>query len=744
MGIAHDSAERAVREAARGWGFESGVTRIAVKPYLFIGRGASLCSANADRSRSIALAARVLAARLALWLQCGAKMILQKFRVLNFRSIENSGDIDVEKITALVGRNESGKSNLLTALASLNPAGGRKDLNSVKDFPRSKRIEECKPNTHVVWTWWGLNEKESEQLKDLLGSAPEDITIGRGYAAAQFWVNVNAKQPEIDAKKAASTIKRLKPVVEPKWAALDDALKTPCNLAWQALEQALTNGNAKAWSAAVIAATANLRSSLGAAGVMLDEAQDELLNQLEYPANAIANFDSKRRKAEELVEAWLPRFVYVSDFPELHGYQDLESFTQRRGQDPSSKERENNFEKLAKVAGFDPANLNANRNNHELRGQILNRASSLVTGEIRRLWKDRRLMVRFDIDGQHVTILVSDPNAQYPVEVNLDERSRGFRWFFAFYITFSADTQGGNSDGAILLLDEPGLYLHAKSQEHLLLHLRKDYDNQIIYTTHSPFMIPADSIDVVRTVNIDENNASGTTVTKTPTGDSRTLFPLQAALGYQLSQTLFVGHSNLIVEGVTDFWILSAVNAHLQTIDEPALPDELTITPAGGAGKVSYLAALLASEELNVLVLLDDDRAGRETQKDLVANKLLRNTAVLFVTDAFTPKPSEADIEDLIEPSVYEKLVKDTYKAELKGKTLALNSNIPRIVKRYEEAFVAAGLEFHKTRPAREFLARMGVDPNTVLSAASKGRFVAMFDAVRKRYDKIKDRAPFT
>lgn len=273
-----------------------------------------------------------------------------------------------------------------------------------------------------------------------------------------------------------------------------------------------------------------------------------------------------------------------------------------------------------RVRGFGLGSLNPRGASQvETRGQILNRAGSLVTGEIRRLWKDRLLTVRFNIDGPYLSVLVSDPNSDYPVEINLDERSRGFRWFFAFYITFSADTQGGNADGAILLLDEPGLYLHAKSQENLLKHFREDYKNQIIYTTHSPFMVPPDAIEIVRTVNIDP--AAGTTVTNTPTGDSRTLFPLQAALGYHLSQTLFIGNNNLIIEGITDFWILSSVSAHLTSIGKSGLPEDLVLMPVGGAGKVSYMAALLSSQDLNVLVLLDDDRAGRETFEDLVKNR---------------------------------------------------------------------------------------------------------------------------
>ena len=59
----------------------------------------------------------------------------------------------------------------------------------------------------------------------------------------------------------------------------------------------------------------------------------------------------------------------------------------------------------------------------------------------------------------------------------MDERSRGFRWFFSFYIVFAADTQGGDAEGAILLLDEPGLFLHALSQADLLRHFDNDFKN---------------------------------------------------------------------------------------------------------------------------------------------------------------------------------------------------------------------------------------------------------------------------
>src|SRR6185436_3342012 len=107
-----------------------------------------------------------------------------------------------------------------------------------------------------------------------------------------------------------------------------------------------------------------------------------------------------------------------------------------------------------------------------------------------------------------------------------------------------------------------------------LKHLEDDFSNQIIYTTHSPFMVPTHRLDSVRTVNIAEN--IGTTVSNDPTGDARTLFPLQAALGYDLAQSLFIGPNNLVVEGVTDFWVLSAVSEYLSDAGKKGLHPELT------------------------------------------------------------------------------------------------------------------------------------------------------------------------
>lgn len=663
-------------------------------------------------------------------------MRLESFRVQNYRSINDSGDVTASRITALLGRNESGKSNLLRALHSLNPVEGFAALNPIKDFPRHRRLEECSDQTPVLSTTWILDEDDKKALLEILPRATyvTKVTIGRRYGKSRL-VDFPGLQPigfdEADVKgklkKIAAAVRALAQKQEgtPSLETAADTFET----------NTAATKNREAWATQAIAASKVLRTALAGADAELSDKQEEALTEIEGLAESLAGDKDAQQNARNWAVGAMPKFIYVDEYPDLAGHQDINAYLHRKSQGQRNYS-DTNFEKLCKVAGLDPSKLQdlLSKNDQETRNQLANRASAVVTNEIKRLWKDRPLKIRFNLDAHHLDTFISDPTATYDVEVNLNDRSRGFQWFFSFYITFSADTDGGHAENAVLLLDEPGLYLHAKSQADLLRHFEDDFTNQILYSTHSPFMVPTHALDSVRTVNISED--SGTTVTNDPTGDARTLFPLQAALGYDLAQSMFIGPNNLVVEGVTDFWIISAINAYLSDNGKTSLSSSLTITPAGGAQKVSYMVALLTSEALNVLVLLDTEKDSKATKDDLLKAKLIRDQNVVFVSEALTKPPTEADIEDLLDPAVYEALIKESYSAELKGKTLKLNSNIPRIAKRVELGLGELGIPFHKTRPTRLFLKKMASEPDKVLPKESAERFDTLFKLINKRLEK--------
>lgn len=663
-------------------------------------------------------------------------MKLESFRITNFRSISDSGQIDVSEITALLGRNESGKSNLLLALRSLKPAEGFRSLHPIKDFPRHRRLEECDDNTEVVHSRWSLSDGEKSELKAILPRAAKvtHVNIGRRYGK-QRWVSFEKlASQQFNESEIKSKIRKIVPAIKAAAAKLDATLRPPLEQSAGRFEKAIVVvPDRTVWASNAVKALAELRQALAAADTDLTEKQERLVADLEELAEAISGDRESQQRARDWIAGKMPVFVYLDEYPELNGHQNIAAFLRRKADDEQS-DADINFEKLCKVAGLDPEALHEllTQKEPETRNQLANRASAVVTTEIKRLWQDRPLKIRFNLDAEHLDTLISDPNATYDVEVNLDERSRGFKWFFSFYITFSADTDGGEAEDAILLLDEPGLYLHARSQSDLLNHLEKDFKNQIIYTTHSPFMVPTHNLDAVRTVNISE--VEGTKVTNDPTGDSRTLFPLQAALGYNLAQSLFVGPSNLVVEGVTDYWILTAVSDYLAEFGKISLSSDLTITPAGGAQKVPYMVALLTSERLNVLVLLDEERSTESTRDHLVKSKLIREKNVVFVSEAFEGDgPVEADIEDLIDADAYVTLVEECYSSELNGKSLALNPEIPRMTKRIEAAMSEFGVVFHKTRPARLLIQKMRNEPDSIIFGESLGRFERLFSTVNGR-----------
>jgi predicted ATPase len=667
-------------------------------------------------------------------------MHLESFRIQNFRSIKDSGDIEASRITALLGRNESGKSNLLLALMTLNPPEGFAELNRTKDFPRHRRLSECTPDTPVVSSRWRLTAKEQAELVKQLPNASNvaHVRVARPYGRKRTVEFINLTPIAFDIPTIKAAVSGIVEAIKAAASALDAGKQTAINAALIQFERTSTVVDVKEnWASNFKAAQGPLNESLKEAGISMPDAAARGINELLQLAGRLATYQADEQTARDWVVGRLPVFIFVDEYPELNGHQNIAQFLQRKNGNTLT-DAEKNFEKLCKVAGIDPAQLHSlqGEGKYEERNLIANRASAVVTGELRRLWKDRQLKVRFNPDAEHLEILISDPTQVFDVEVNLDERSRGLRWFFSFYITFSADTNGGAAENAILLLDEPGLFLHIESQKDLQAHFEQDFDNQILYTTHSPFMIPIQTLDRLRTVTISEDN--GTVVTNNPTGDGRTLAPIRAALGYYYADSLFIGPNNLIVEGVTDWWILEAVSKHFVSAGKRGLPPILALPPVDGAPKVPNMVSLLTAQKLVVLALLDDEGQARSVREEMIKSRLLRDEQVILISEAFdSERPSEADIEDLLDPTVFEDLARDAYSKELQGRTLVLNRNIPRIVKRFEDAFVQVGLTFHKTRTAGLFYRRMAINPTSLMIGDSMKRFDHLFAIIGARLEKV-------
>lgn len=159
-----------------------------------------------------------------------------------------------------------------------------------------------------------------------------------------------------------------------------------------------------------------------------------------------------------------------------------------------------------------------------------------------------------------------------------------------------------------MLLDEPGLSLHAAAQGDLLRFIDEALapNYQVLYTTHSPFMIDSLKLNEIRTVYDTQDKNIGSIVSDAlEEKDSTTLFPLQAALGYNIAQNLYISEKNLLVEGISDLAYLNYFSELLESKGKVGLKDGITIVPVGGADKIATFISLLRGNELNIVCLLD-------------------------------------------------------------------------------------------------------------------------------------------
>jgi predicted ATP-dependent endonuclease of OLD family len=321
--------------------------------------------------------------------------------------------------------------------------------------------------------------------------------------------------------------------------------------------------------------------------------------------------------------------------------------------------------------------------------------------------------------------------------IRLEERSKGFQWFFSFDLLFMYES-AGEFKNCVLLLDEPGLHLHPDAQRDLLKRLEAyAQGNTLIYTTHLPFMIDLRQPSRIRAVS---EAPTGTIVTEDlNSSQPESRFSLQAALGMSASTSYLVAQRNVVVEGVDDYWIISELSNLLNRSNEEGLPEDVLVTAARGASEVAYIATFMIGQELDVVALLDSDKAGDEARDHLVKAWLTRykdNHAKVLSLGEIAGHPNrEFAIEDLFPDDYYTKIVKEAYHKELQvaGIDKLDLTGTDQLCKRVERAFQAAKIPFNKGRIAklvRRVLSRAKTIADVPIETANMARkLIAAIDA---------------
>jgi hypothetical protein len=290
---------------------------------------------------------------------------------------------------------------------------------------------------------------------------------------------------------------------------------------------------------------------------------------------------------------------------------------------------------------------------------LMDSASTDLTRKFRDWWKQGDYRLRFSADGNHFRIWVSDDKR--PEWIELEGRSTGLQWFLSFFLVFLVES-ANEHEGSVLLLDEPGLSLHPIAQEDLSAFFENlSKNNQIMYTAHSPFMVDADHLDRVKAVYVDERGATAVSsdlrAAEGNKAQKRSIYPVHAAVGLTVSDTLLYGCQPVIVEGRSDQTYLSALKNYLIGKGRIKPKRELVFVPSGGVKGVAAITSIITGtdEELPYAVL-DSDRAGLE-----MANKLKKNLyggadeRVLMIGDF--AGVADAEVEDLFPTAFLAKIV---------------------------------------------------------------------------------------
>lgn len=594
-------------------------------------------------------------------------MKLVEISVRRYRSIEDGSTFSVDpQVTSLVGKNESGKSAVLQALYKSQPIEKSVKFDAVLDFPTGKAKERRSGDpVEVTALKYALDAADIAAVEAVIGASSlrsREVTVTYGFNFKSHSWDIDVDERAVVAHLASNL------ELTPSDQAKVDAADNVASLASALSEVATPTPQVEA----VIARITGWRGSRAALAAI------------------------------DLLDSRQPRFVYFADYDIMPGLVSIPDLIAKRDADTLDRS-EQAVVSLLDMAGvvledfMDPES-------HEHLIRDSENASNAISEEVFEYWsQNKNLAVKLNpvekADPGAVAPLNQVPllqirveNQRHRVTVPFDERSRGFVWFFSFLAYFS-QLEADSKYPLILLLDEPGINLHASAQADLLRFIdeRLAPSHQVILTTHSPFMINPHHLERVRTV-IDKDGLGTQISSDVLYADAETAFPLHAAMGIELAQTLFVAPDTLVVEGPSDVVYLEVFSDALAAEGRAGLNPRWAVAPIGGVTKLPAFVTLLGANKLNIAVLADSSLNDAEAIKKLVAAGRLASAGVILVSDIVGN--AEADVEDLFEPGSYLKLVNAAYAGALGEQPIKV-ADLPkgdRIVERVETVFGERGI----------------------------------------------------
>lgn len=612
-------------------------------------------------------------------------MKLVSFRVTNFRSVKDSGWIEADNVTALIGINESGKSNLLTPLWKLKPATKEGEINLLTDAPRREynTYRGMKDKPDFITARFELTDKFAAEIAAKAGVAVESVKrveIKKNFDGKYTVIFPQFNPVELCASKSTLSSALESAAVEIEnlttTSKSDEALKQDVLAKLTSARQAIldfpehieadgvsqlqaivtpTPADGTPAKSSVAPRYAQVVDILAACAARLTRGgPDRIAAVVKLVTDAVPVFVYYSTYGNLDSEIYLPHVIENMKRTGLTGKAEAQARTLRvlfdfvkiKPEEILELGKDHNEAQQGKATEAQVQALNAKKKERSI---LLQSASTELTTKFRDWWKQGEYRFSFQADGNHFRIWVSDDKR--PEEIELEGRSTGLQWFLSFYLVFLVESNAAHN-GAIVLLDEPGHTLHPLAQKDLSVffdNLAKA--NQLLYTTHSPFLIDADHLDRVRNVYVDE---AGFTVASPDlragqaASQSKSVYAVHASLGLSVSDTLFQGCRPVIVEGASDQLYMSAIKTRLVGTGQFKSTRELLFVPASGTKAIKAISSILGGRDEDLpVVLCDGDEAGRTLSDSLKRNMYRDVPERILLASGFIGTP-DAEVEDLI------------------------------------------------------------------------------------------------
>ena len=546
-------------------------------------------------------------------------MKLKRFKVTNFRSIIDSGWIDCDDVTSLVGINEAGKSNIILALWKLNPAR-EGEIDPLHDMPNKEYTNWRNKADEIefISAVFELDTKQKEHMKSFYGKDADAVSITR-YYDGEYVIEFYNGDVAVEIESVTKITKNPDDIEK-------ETTYHPKNYIKRELPNFVYYSN-----------YGNLDAQ-----IYLPHAVKLLKGE------EVAGFNNADK-----VRTLRVLFEYVGLEPEevLELGKDPQEYTHYSGSQYTKKE-------------ITADKIEAATKSKEERTTLLNSASAKLTKDFKEWWKQGEYRFRLQADGDFFKIWVSDDKRTE--EIELERRSTGLQWFLSFYLTFLVESKEAHK-GAILLLDEAGLTLHPMAQKDLAVFFENlSETNQLIHTTHSPFLIDTTHIDRVKVVYSDENGltvASSDLRASNDKCNEKSIYAVHSALGLTVSDVLLQGCQPVIVEGVSDQCYLNAIKLHLIRNKKFSPKNEVIFIPSGGVKGVAGITSIISGRNGELpYVILDSDKSGQDAKNKLKSSLYTSETKKLLEVGEFIDL-TNSEVEDLMPFSIMEKQIDRLFRA---------------------------------------------------------------------------------